>query len=40
MVSGPEEVNANWKCVRDVDNEGYHVPMAHPGLHDLLEKLS
>ena len=30
-----EEVNANWKCVRDVDNEGYHVPMAHPGLQDL-----
>ena len=30
------EVNANWKCVRDVDNEGYHVPMAHPGLHDLF----
>ncbi len=31
-----EEMNANWKCVRDVDNEGYHVPMAHPGLHDLF----
>ncbi len=30
-----ENVDANWKCVRDVDNEGYHVPMAHPGLHDL-----
>jgi phenylpropionate dioxygenase-like ring-hydroxylating dioxygenase large terminal subunit len=28
-------MKANWKCVRDVDNEGYHVPMAHPGLHDL-----
>lgn len=26
----------NWKCVRDVDNEGYHVPMAHPGLDDLF----
>jgi phenylpropionate dioxygenase-like ring-hydroxylating dioxygenase large terminal subunit len=25
----------NWKSVRDVDNEGYHVAMAHPGLHDL-----
>jgi len=25
----------NWKSVRDVDNEGYHVPMAHPGLQDL-----
>ncbi|MEZ5777002.1 MAG: aromatic ring-hydroxylating dioxygenase subunit alpha [Paracoccaceae bacterium] len=30
-----EDVEANWKCVRDVDNEGYHVPMAHPGLQDL-----
>ena len=30
-----EEINANWKNVRDVDNEGYHVPMAHPGLQDL-----
>lgn len=28
-------MKANWKCVRDVDNEGYHVPVAHPGLHDL-----
>ena len=28
----------NWKSVRDVDNEGYHVPMAHPGLHDLYGK--
>jgi phenylpropionate dioxygenase-like ring-hydroxylating dioxygenase large terminal subunit len=25
----------NWKSVRDVDNEGYHVAKAHPGLHDL-----
>ena len=31
-----EDVKANWKGVRDVDNEGYHVPMAHPGLHDLF----
>ena len=31
-----EEIDANWKCVRDVDNEGYHVPMAHPGLYDLF----
>ncbi|UWQ32341.1 aromatic ring-hydroxylating dioxygenase subunit alpha [Leisingera sp. M527] len=30
------EIAANWKCVRDVDNEGYHVPLAHPGLHDLF----
>jgi phenylpropionate dioxygenase-like ring-hydroxylating dioxygenase large terminal subunit len=32
------EIEANWKCVRDVDNEGYHVPMAHPGLADLFGK--
>ena len=31
-----ETIKANWKCVRDVDNEGYHVPLAHPGLHDLF----
>lgn len=31
-----EEAQVNWKCVRDVDNEGYHVPMAHPGLDDLF----
>lgn len=31
-----DEIKANWKCVRDVDNEGYHVPLAHPGLHDLF----
>lgn len=30
-----QEIRSNWKCVRDVDNEGYHVPMAHPGLQDL-----
>jgi phenylpropionate dioxygenase-like ring-hydroxylating dioxygenase large terminal subunit len=30
-----EESPVNWKSVRDVDNEGYHVAMAHPGLHDL-----
>ena len=29
------ETSVNWKAVRDVDNEGYHVPMAHPGLQDL-----
>jgi phenylpropionate dioxygenase-like ring-hydroxylating dioxygenase large terminal subunit len=28
-------VPANWKSVRDVDNEGYHVPVAHPALFDL-----
>lgn len=25
----------NWKSMRDVDNEGYHVAMAHPALQDL-----
>ncbi len=25
----------NWKSVRDVDNEGYHVAMSHPALQDL-----
>lgn len=30
------EAAVNWKCIRDVDNEGYHVPMAHPGLADLF----
>lgn len=30
-----EESPVNWKSVRDVDNEGYHVAMAHPGLHEL-----
>ena len=31
-----EMSNVNWKSVRDVDNEGYHVPMAHPGLNELF----
>ncbi|MCO4824428.1 MAG: aromatic ring-hydroxylating dioxygenase subunit alpha [Amylibacter sp.] len=30
-----EAADVNWKSVRDVDNEGYHVRQAHPGLHDL-----
>ncbi len=29
------DLPVNWKSVRDVDNEGYHVPMAHPGLQEL-----
>lgn len=29
------DLAVNWKSVRDVDNEGYHVPMAHPSLQDL-----
>jgi phenylpropionate dioxygenase-like ring-hydroxylating dioxygenase large terminal subunit len=28
-------LEVNWKAVRDVDNEGYHVPIAHPALYDL-----
>ncbi|ESR24548.1 aromatic ring-hydroxylating oxygenase subunit alpha [Lutibaculum baratangense] len=30
-----EALEVNWKAVRDVDNEGYHVPMAHPALQQL-----
>jgi len=30
-----DELPVNWKAVRDVDNEGYHVAMAHPSLQDL-----
>ena len=30
-----EQIPVNWKAVRDVDNEGYHVPIAHPSLQDL-----
>ncbi|MEO3389242.1 aromatic ring-hydroxylating dioxygenase subunit alpha [Mesorhizobium sp. CAU 1741] len=30
-----QESPVNWKSVRDVDNEGYHVAMAHPALQDL-----
>ncbi len=33
MEAAPSPVN--WKSVRDVDNEGYHVAMAHPALQDL-----
>lgn len=29
------ELAVNWKSARDVDNEGYHVAMAHPALQDL-----
>lgn len=34
-VSWADRTAVNWKAVRDVDNEGYHVAMAHPALHDL-----
>ena len=30
-----DTIPVNWKSVRDVDNEGYHVRQAHPGLHQL-----
>lgn len=30
-----EETPVNWKSIRDVDNEGYHVALAHPALQDL-----
>ena len=29
----PQDIN--WKAIRDVDNEGYHVARAHPSLQDL-----
>ena len=29
------EVSYNWKIFHDVDNEGYHVPAAHPDLQEL-----
>lgn len=25
----------NWKCIHDIDNEGYHVPVGHPSLEQL-----
>ncbi len=25
----------NWKCIHDIDNEGYHVPVGHPSLEEL-----
>ena len=25
----------NWKVIHDIDNEGYHVPIGHPGLQSL-----
>ncbi len=38
LPTGPfwnNRISVNWKSVRDVDNEGYHVALAHPGLQDL-----
>ena len=28
--------SVNWKVFHDIDNEGYHVPIGHPGLHGLF----
>ncbi|GJL82958.1 MAG: hypothetical protein DHS20C01_25920 [marine bacterium B5-7] len=33
-----KEYAYNWKIIHDVDNEGYHVPMAHPSLQQLYGK--
>ena len=35
MPGWVSELPVNWKSVRDVDNEGYHVALAHPGLQEL-----
>ncbi len=34
-ASWETKIEVNWKSVRDVDNEGYHVAMAHPALQEL-----
>ncbi|MEU6083203.1 aromatic ring-hydroxylating dioxygenase subunit alpha [Streptomyces sp. NPDC047108] len=36
-LAGAEEQNANWKVAIDNYLEGYHVPVAHPGLMRLLD---
>ncbi|WP_421692942.1 aromatic ring-hydroxylating oxygenase subunit alpha [Aestuariivirga sp.] len=35
MPGWSTDLPVNWKSVRDVDNEGYHVALAHPGLQEL-----
>ena len=30
------DFNLDWKSVLDIDNEGYHVPIGHPELFDLV----
>ena len=30
------QFNLDWKAVLDIDNEGYHVPVGHPELFDLV----
>ena len=30
------EFNCDWKSIVDIDSEGYHVPMGHKDLYDLL----
>ena len=34
-ITQQTSVAVNWKAIRDVDNEGYHVPKAHPSLMEL-----
>ena len=39
LPMGPAYVDVrpvNWKVFHDIDNEGYHVPIGHPGLHALF----
>ena len=36
-ASGTTRQPSNWKIVIDNYNEGYHVPIAHPGLMRLLD---
>lgn len=41
LPMGPSYVDTrpvNWKVFHDIDNEGYHVPIGHPGLHALFGK--
>lgn len=35
LASWSADLPVNWKSVRDVDNEGYHVALAHPSLQEL-----
>jgi phenylpropionate dioxygenase-like ring-hydroxylating dioxygenase large terminal subunit len=35
VMNWSADLEVNWKSVRDVDNEGYHVALAHPGLQEL-----
>jgi len=37
-TSFSQERPYNWKVIHDIDNEGYHVPIGHPALHQLYGK--